>query len=238
MRRGCGPALSNCGRCRRKQRMAESQCVEDRGGHETHRRLSRRNRWKTENRIVELNGEPVVVKDCAVLPEGYRSLVARRLLRREYGILKTLEDFYGAPHVRGWISPWAFAMQWVDAPSIGLLREISLPQVIRDRLCQCVADMHQFGVAHCDLHQANVLITPDHRVVFIDFATAICRDRVPAWLWRYGMHLDWVAAGKTCRMHWPERGDDEQDPWNQSPPFGYQALRSGLHRIFKRQEAL
>ncbi|NCO34815.1 MAG: hypothetical protein AUJ92_08815 [Armatimonadetes bacterium CG2_30_59_28] len=199
------------------------------------RKLSRRNRWKTDNRVEVWRGEKVVVKDCSVMPPWYRYLFGIRQLRREYRALEALADFATVPSVRRWVSPTAFAMQWMEGTSIRSARGDRNLSFICEQLHQCVAKMHRLGVAHCDLHQSNILVTPDRQVRIVDLATAVERSGVPAWVWAYATYLDWVAVGKFYRLYSPARFRQANAPWLIPPPFGYRTIHDFFHRTLRRR---
>lgn len=40
------------------------------------------------------------------------------------------------------------------------------------KLKSALVQIHDAGVLHRDLHEGNILVTPDHRVLVLDFAAA------------------------------------------------------------------
>jgi len=198
-------------------------------------KLPRRNRWKTDNRVEQLGGERVVVKDSSIMAPWYRYLVGIRLLRREYRALKALNGFAHAPGVRGWLSPNALAIEWVQGRSLRELRSSTDLSFVCQELCRCVQEMHARGVAHCDLHASNILILPDGRLKIVDFATAVRRSEVPAWVWEYATYLDWVAVGKFHRLLCPQDFHRRDAPWQRRAPFGYHTMRNFLHKVLRRK---
>lgn len=67
-----------------------------------------------------------------------------------------------------------FIMDYVDGSMLSQYEDITDDLFIKIMRLRC--KMHYLGVAHNDLHDENIMITTEGRVIFIDFDDA-CEDR-------------------------------------------------------------
>jgi serine/threonine protein kinase len=70
-----------------------------------------------------------------------------------------------------------FLMQYVSNGEIWHLSKVwGLPEAKTRyyfaRVVDIVAKMHEQGIIHRDIKSENIMLTPDHEVVFVDFGTA------------------------------------------------------------------
>src|SRR5690606_33028926 len=105
--------------------------------------------------------------------------LARLLVRHEARVLDRLSRWGYAPALLGTIGGLVLGMEFIDGKVLGReVRRVS-GEVFR-RLRHAVATLHAAGVAHNDLHGANILVSGGVPRV-VDFASALL---MPAWLAR------------------------------------------------------
>lgn len=129
-------------------------------------------------RVVELADRGrVVVKDFKGSDFLFRLLIAPILISRECGALKRLKGVVGAPQFICRIDRFAFAME--DLGGVSLKSpDIKLPDDFFDKLASLVREIHERGVAHCDLRSAgNVVLRADNTPGVVDFAACVMRGR-------------------------------------------------------------
>lgn len=88
----------------------------------------------------------------------------------------------------------------------GLVAPLFCPETLRDRIGQLaegIRTLHRYGIIHCDLKPSNVMVTPEGRVVILDFGVA-------KYTMRLGAHLQRVDAHAGTRAYMaPELGQLE-----------------------------
>ncbi len=139
-------------------------------------------------------GERVVLKEArpmAGLDAAERDAVAR--LQHERDVLRRLDGLDCAPGYRDYFvlgDHHFLVMEFVDATPLQRTLVRTFPLTRADATAESIAEytvwaldtlpkvraaveaLHERGVAFCDLHPNNILITPDGRLVLIDFEVA------------------------------------------------------------------
>jgi len=132
-----------------------------------------RNSWKGEVRFVD----GCIEKNHDANPFLSR-LYARICLNLEEAALVRLKGVKGVPQFVSRPTKTSIRMTAVPGVPLGKLKEGELSELCFSRLKETVAEIHRQGVAHCDLHNRNILIDNDEPYI-IDFATAYTRGRFP-----------------------------------------------------------
>lgn len=129
--------------------------------------------------VARLGTREAVFKDYRRYRRTPLSPLARLLVRREARILHRLRGWGHAPALLGTIGGLVLGMEFIDGQALG--RDVAMvsDEVFR-RLKSAVATLHAAGIAHNDLHAANILVCGGMPRV-VDFASAL---PMPAWLAR------------------------------------------------------
>ena len=132
-----------------------------------------RNAWK---------GEVCFVEGCIEKNHDSNSFLsrvyARICLNFEEAALKRLKGVRGVPQFISRPTRTSLRMTAVPGVPLGKLKRGDLSELCFSRIKETVEEMHRQGVAHCDLHNRNILIDKDDAYI-IDFATAYTRGRFP-----------------------------------------------------------
>jgi len=121
------------------------------------------------------NGAPVVVKDYAARPAWVRYALARWLVERELGLLRSVAGAPGVPRPLERIDDLAFALEWIDGqPLRRRTHANAMPPSFFAALEAMLEALHARGVFYADLRSpTNVLCTPRYAPALIDMASAI-----------------------------------------------------------------
>ncbi|MBN1626587.1 MAG: phosphotransferase [Deltaproteobacteria bacterium] len=155
-----------------------------------------RNAWKGEVRFVD----GCIEKNHDMNPFLSR-IYARVCLNCEESALRKLEGVRGVPQFIA--RPTATSIRMTAAPGVPLakLKKGDLSELCLRRIKETVAEIHKRGVAHCDLHNRNILVDNDEPCI-IDFATAYTRGRFPVignMIFEYLKRLDLMRLYKVER---------------------------------------
>lgn len=170
-----------------------------------------RNQTKAIVSLVEwppASGEAVVVKDLAPRALWFRLFPGRWLLGREWKALEFLAGTPGVPLPVARVDADAFAMNWCAGEPFLRFSPGELPAGAVLELEQIVAQMHERGVTHGDLHRDNILLDESGHVSVIDWATACVfgprRLGLKERMWREWQALDLRALAKIKARYAPE----------------------------------
>ena len=178
-----------------------------------------RNWSKADVSLVEwppLSGKKIVVKDLRRCPLWFRRTVGRRFLKREWDILRRLDNWGFAPRALHRIDADAIGIEFRAGVAAKRGDETILTGAVLLRIENAVRGLHERGIMHGDLHGGNILIAQDEKITFIDWATAVyfgCPPRGPkARLFEEGRALDLRSVAKMKNLYAPETlGDDERE---------------------------
>lgn len=168
--------------------------------------------------LVEIEGQRAAVKDFSDTPGAFRRWVAPWLVAREIRALKALDGTPGVPQLFGRLGRRAFAMEFIEGRPIADFEPGELSPRVLENVRKVIDAIHARGVAHGDLkRRSNLLVTPDERVVLIDFAAAIVGGRrfnAPAnWLQKRMAEIDDKALAKIKKFSAPDQMTDAD--WHQ-----------------------
>jgi len=148
--------------------------------------------------VVDHQGRPAILKDYRPKNAVTRGLLAPRLVRREFDVLRHLEGIPGIPRALATVEKRAILMEYIEGLTLNKFKAGELPDRVFERLAETVHAMHRRGVVHLDLRQRkNVLVAGDRPYV-IDFANAL-RGRLAARL----TAVDESALLKWKLRNWP-----------------------------------
>ena len=124
--------------------------------------------------LLEIEGEPCVLKDFHDQSYLVRKLWGARIIAREKRVYRRLEGVRGIPRVLRMLDQYAFIMEYVKGERIPHRKDCYLGREFFDRLKKLIGEMHGRGITHGDIRRKNILVTPDHQPWLIDFAGAFC----------------------------------------------------------------
>ena len=148
--------------------------------------------------VVDHEGRPAVLKDYRQKNAVTRGLLAPRLVRREFDVLRLLEGIPGIPKAYAVVEKRAILLEFVEGKTLNKFKAGELPDRVFDRLCETVRAMHRRGVVHLDLRQKKNILVADGRPYVIDFANAL-RGRLASKL----SGVDESALLKWKLRNWP-----------------------------------
>jgi predicted Ser/Thr protein kinase len=149
--------------------------------------------------VVDHDGRPAVLKDYRGKNALTRGLLAPRLVRGEFDILRLLEGIPGIPKAYAVVEKRALLLEYVEGTTIGKFKAGDLPDSTFDLLRDAVRAMHARGVVHLDLRQKkNILIDGRQRPWLIDFGAAM-KGKLTAKL----RGVDESALLKFKQRNWP-----------------------------------
>jgi predicted Ser/Thr protein kinase len=196
-----------------------------------------RNWTKADVRLVKVNGCLFVVKDIRRRNLFVRLLFARRLLRREFHVLRQLRDVPGVPQVYHMLDADAFVMEYVEGHRIKKLKQVS--DATLQRLHDLFVAIHRRGIAHGDPHKSNILVTAEGAPFLVDFGTAlVLKGRGRSWsggwrerLWQEMQKKDLRSVAKTKQRFTPHLLTEEEKQLLDAPSPFYRMGRA-LRRVW------
>jgi tRNA A-37 threonylcarbamoyl transferase component Bud32 len=124
--------------------------------------------------VVDHDGRPAVLKDYRGKNLVTRGLLAPRLVRGEFDVLRRLEGIPGIPKAYAVVEKRALLLEFIEGTTIGKFKAGELPDGTFDLLRDTVRAMHARDVVHLDLRQKkNILIDAGKRPWLIDFGAAM-----------------------------------------------------------------
>lgn len=170
---------------------------------------------RPEVAVVELDGRQMVMKDFSRCDPWFSRILGSRLARREAIALQRLEHVAGVPTLLGRAGRKALLMEHVPSRNVKEYARGELPREVISRLMQLVAEMHQCGVAHCDLRSfGNILVDSQNRPHLVDFTAHFKQGRrwnpVTRWLFKRFCMADFVAIARLKRRHAPDMLTEEE----------------------------
>ncbi|NOY22190.1 MAG: hypothetical protein GXO70_01600 [Acidobacteria bacterium] len=122
--------------------------------------------------VVNLEARPVVVKDYSkkgTLTRWYGAYTLWRE-RRNY---EFLQQFDFVPRLLGRIDRFAFAMEYVDGPTVAELECQPEFCFLPGKLENVVQELHRKRFFHLDLRKRGNVMSRDGQVILIDFASSV-----------------------------------------------------------------
>ena len=131
-------------------------------------------------RLIDLDGNLLVVKDYASGGTRFKSALGVYLVAREDRALARANGLPGIPRYYGLIDPYALVSQYIEAESAPLVPPEWLDEDFFVALTKIVNGFHARGVVHCDLKKLdNILVTRDRKPYVIDFTAAFVSGSNP-----------------------------------------------------------
>ena len=147
--------------------------------------------------------------------------------------LKRLEGVPGIPQNVHRLSPYALAMEYIDArPLSEFDRGRGVPPEFGDRLAALFDEIEKRGVAHGDPHFSNILCDAEGNPYLVDFAFSYVRGTLPlidAWIFR---NLQAVREHRVLKLRRVFYGEAVSDAPRSGGPV-YRAA-TALKKAYKR----
>lgn len=143
----------------------------------------RRGGWKAGLWSARLGERDLLIKDVRHSNPIFRWCFGRWFLWHECNMYGYMRECDFVPKVAGRLDGDAFALERVDAVTLGRYKRPALTPEFYDRLQACIDRMHEMGVVHLDLRsRRNILVTSDGHPMLVDFGSALFIGR--SWLSR------------------------------------------------------
>ena len=188
--------------------------------------------------LVEWQGKQCVLRDYSKPRPWFLRLLCRWALHREVRVHCLLQGVTGIPEMFEVLDRDRYLIQYIEGKPLSNWREESPGVETIRQLEAIVGEMHKRRVAHGDIRNKNILITPEGRPYLIDFSTAWWGT---TW-WRrplYGFYrlLDRQRLARSKMKFAPTDMSEEEKRLAERPPF-YLRLgrfyRHGLYRILRK----
>jgi serine/threonine protein kinase len=126
---------------------------------------------------IEKHGHKAIVKDFRYNGFLYRNIIGRFLIWREAKSYRKLKGLKGVPIFYGCIGGITLIVEEIEGTDIEKLEVISsLSDTFYKELKDLIKDIHNRGLAHCDLKRApNIMKGNDGRPYIVDWASAISK---------------------------------------------------------------
>jgi len=125
--------------------------------------------------IIEENGIRAVVKDFSVNGFLFRNIIGRFLVWRECRAYRRLKELKGVPAFLSAKDGLSIFIEEIHGRDLeNLDSNISLPENFFSDLQKLVDEIHEKGLAHCDLKRApNIILGSDGKPYIIDWSAAL-----------------------------------------------------------------
>jgi serine/threonine protein kinase len=166
--------------------------------------------------VIEQNGLRAVVKDFRGNRFLYRNIVGRFLIWREKKAYSRLKGLKGVPVLYREVGGLALVFEEMRGRSLeNLEQETQLSEDFFKKLRDLVKEVHERGLAHCDLKRAsNVLLGTDGLPYIVDWSSAISEREFRFFplkvIYRRFLLDDFNAITKLQLRHCPEKISPEE----------------------------
>lgn len=159
--------------------------------------------------LIRAGGEEAVLKDYSKADPWFRRLVGPLSVRREARALKQLAGARGVPRLLRIVTRDALLLEYIPGTSAREVPPGGLTPRFFERFYRLVDDLHEFGVAHCDLRsQGNILVGADGEPHVVDFTAHFRRGRswniAARWMYDKFCEADRVAVARLKKSHAPD----------------------------------
>lgn len=150
---------------------------------------------------INIEDDEAVLKDYTNSDTWFRRLLAPLLVMRELRSLKKLDGVTGVPRLYHVYNRHAFLMESIPCAPASQIKKGVLNADFFDRMNLVLDEIHQKGVAHCDLRSAgNTLVTEGHQPWLVDFVASIHQSRkwnfIGRWIFDQFVDADYGAVLK------------------------------------------
>ncbi len=165
--------------------------------------------------LITYGGKKAILKDYTQSDPWFRRLVGPLLAFREARALRLLKGLPGVPQLINTLGRQAVLMDYIEGPTTKELKNSGQvdPEVF-NRIYKLVDEIHERGVAHCDLRSGgNTIITASGQPYFVDFVGYVARSNwnLP-WRWVFNKFCiaDEIAVARMKKRLLPDQLTDEE----------------------------
>jgi RIO-like serine/threonine protein kinase len=170
--------------------------------------------FKPEIYFIDWQKQALCIKDFSHCSAFVRKTLGRWTVTKEASVLATLDGTSGVPHLTGVIDGPALIMKRLDANvlpkpvPVNPSPDSTLTPAFFEQVSALLATLHNMGVAHGDIHRTNLLIDDAGQPVFIDFASALVKDKkmskLKGWSWRTMVKIDLISVLNLRQQYFPD----------------------------------
>lgn len=158
---------------------------------------------------INIGGDEAVLKDYTHSDTWFRRLLAPLLVIREVRALKKLDAVTGVPRLYHVYNRYAFLIGSIRCSPASQIQKGVLGDDFFERMIAVLDDIHEKGVAHCDLRSAgNTLVTDDHQPWLVDFVASIHQSShwnfIGRWVFEQFVEADYGAVLKLKKRLAPQ----------------------------------
>jgi hypothetical protein len=135
--------------------------------------------FKADIFITRLSGERRLVKDYSQKGFWERNLIGRLVIGREARAYRALDGVPGIPQRFIRLSPYSFAIEYLEGLDFGALERGELTPDLIHRFEKIVNGLHERGWVHLDLHRRTNILLAGGGVFVVDLASALNPGAVP-----------------------------------------------------------
>ena len=141
---------------------------------------------RPEVSLIKVGNAQAVLKDFSRSAFWFRRIFGPLLTWREARALRQLSGVHGVPRLIRQVNSRALLIEHVEGISTKAIPHGGVQPELFDRLSRLVHEVHEHGVAHCDLRtRGNIIIGHDGQPYLVDFAAHIGCGRRWNLLWRW-----------------------------------------------------
>lgn len=181
---------------------------------------------------THLDGQVAVVKDYSRYKWTPLALVAHLMVRHEARMLRRLAGWKHAPALLGTLGGLALGMEFIPGDTLSASAVVG--QEVFQQLQAALRKLHSAGIAHNDLHGANVVVSAGVPVL-IDFTSA---TRFPRWLRRnpisHQLRRSDVANFQKMRLRLAGVVPTPEEAAMTAEPAWVSRIRNGYRRLYRR----
>ncbi len=132
--------------------------------------------------VVQVDDKPIVVKDYS--KKGWFSRwYGSYTLWREFRNYQFLQQFDFVPRLIGKIDRFAFAIEYIDGPTVAELKGQPDYCFLPGKLENVVLELHRHRFFHLDLRKRGNVMSREGHVILIDFASSVRFSRWNPFYW-------------------------------------------------------
>ncbi len=160
--------------------------------------------------LIEINGDKAVLKDHGACDPWFARILGPLLAAREARALRYLQGVKGVPELLARPDSKSLLLQYLPVSQLSAEENKSINWAdFFARLRALLTEMHERGVAHCDLRSPfNTLIDANQDPVIVDFVASVTKGRpwnLPAnWIFSRFAEADRAALIKLKQAVAPE----------------------------------
>lgn len=165
--------------------------------------------------LITYGGKKAILKDYTQSDPWFRRVAGPLLAYREARALRLLKGLPGVPQLINTLGWHAVLMDYIEGPTTKELKNSGQvdPEVFK-RIYKLVDDIHERGVAHCDLRSGgNTIITASGQPYFVDFVAYVARSNwnLP-WRWVFNKFCiaDQIAVARMKKRLLPDELTDKE----------------------------